>query len=267
MLRARALGDAVLALLIVAVTPSVASCRVPQEPPSLQHKIYKSWDEFMGDVRQGKVHHVIRSWDEFMGDARQGKVRHVIRGGEKLHGTLRPEVGEVSPTFEVVKGTGQAASEDDWDAIHDAGVTVEVEVLVQASPEDDRDTIHDAGVRVCHQVGMPNRWFWVVKNLLTAVVYLLLLAACIVRWNDANGWIVAFFTGAVTGSLLAWVMGIIAAWGGGSDPTRINWRLVDAGLWTIYAGMGCAGIGGVLSIVSSVRRLRSVGTDVSAGDA
>lgn len=248
MLRARALGDAVLAALIVALTPSVASCRVPHEPPSLRHKIYRSWDEFMDDVRQGKV-------------------RYVVRGGEKLHGALRPELGEASSTFEMVTGTGQAALEDDWGAIHDAGVSVIVEALVQTVPEDDRDTIHEARVSVPSRVEMPNRRFWVVKNLLFPVAHLLLLAACIVRWKDADGWTVAFFTGAVTGSLLAWAIGIIAAWGAGPDPTRINWRLVDAGLWTIYAGTVCAGIGGVLSILSSVRRLRSAGTDESSDDA
>jgi len=229
----------------------------------VQYKIYQSWQETLS-----LQHKIYQSWDEFMDDVRQGKVRYVVRRGEKLRGALRPEVGEMSSTFtlEMVKGTGQAALEEDWDAIHEAGVSVIVEYLVQTAPVDDRDTIREARVSVPSRVEMPSRRFWVVKNLLSPVVYLLLLAACIVRWNDANGWTVAFFTGGVAGILLAWAMGVIAAWGGVSDPTRINWRLVDAGLWTIYAGMVCAGIGGVLSILSSVKRLRSAGTAEPSGD-
>jgi hypothetical protein len=262
MLRARPLGDAVLAAIVIAGAPSVAYCRVPEEQPSVQYEIHQSWQE-----PPSLRHKVYQSWDEFMDDVRQGKVRYVVRGGEKLHGALRPEVGEMTSTFEMVKGTGQAALEENWDAIHDAGVSVIVEQLVQADPEDDRGPIHDAGVHVSHQLGMPNRWSWVATYWLAPAVWLLLLAACIVRWNDANGWAMAFFTGGLAGVLLTRVMGTVAAWGGGSDPTRINWRSVDAGIWTIYAGMVCAGIGGVLSIVSSVKRLRSVGPDESAGDA
>lgn len=227
MLRACRLGDAVIAASIVALTPSVASCRVPHEPQSLPatpHTVYVSWDELMDDVRQGRV-------------------RSLVRGGKKLHGALYPEDGEVSSTFEVAGVLEQAVPEDDWHAIRQAGVSVP------------------------WQIENPNRWFWVANYWLAPVMWLLLLAACIVRWNDANGWTVAFFTGGVTGVLLSWLMRSIAAWGGGSDPTRINWRFVEAGIWSAYAGMVCAGVGGVLSILSSVKRLRSAGAAEQSGDA
>ena len=212
-----------LAGVLLAVSFGAASGQ--EDQPSATHKVYESWAEFMADVEAGRIEALVRGDPPLRGTFR---TRSMIPG----RSTYR--------TFEI-PGTHEIdVSDEDWTRIAAAGVTIRLVVTLKA-----------------REIGAirGNRW-------LMPVVGLILLAACAARWKHATDWSVVFFTVALIAILAAWTAGVLAAppWvrpddleaaAGLSRP--VNRSLMDAAVWALCLAYVLVAVGGVLSIVSSLK--------------